>query len=209
MRLLPCGDTALLLECDTLDEVAAWSEQLTAAGLGQLEEIVPAARTVLLRVRPGSVTQVRREVQALDPAAAAPPLLDDPPPVPAPETAIPVIYDGPDLYEVGELTRLGARGVVEAHTSQLWRVAFCGFLPGFGYLVGDDDRLHVPRRADPRTRVPAGAVGLAGEFTGAYPRSSPGGWQLIGRTDAPLWDVERDPPALLRPGVRVHFVAVS
>jgi KipI family sensor histidine kinase inhibitor len=91
----------------------------------------------------------------------------------------------------------------------VWTVAFCGFAPGFGYLRGEDDRLHVPRRSSPRTRVPAGAVALAGEFTGVYPRPSPGGWQLIGRTDLPVWDLERRPPALLRPGVRVRFVALD
>ena len=81
-----------------------------------------------------------------------------------------------------------------------------GFAPGFAYLVTDHDRLRVPRRATPRTAVPAGAVGLAGEFSGVYPRSSPGGWQLIGSTEAVLWDPEADPPALLRPGAAVRFV---
>ena len=93
-----------------------------------------------------------------------------------------------------------------AHTSQPWTVGFCGFAPGFSYLVGGDPRLQVPRRAEPRTSVPAGAVGLAGSFSGIYPRSSPGGWQIIGETDAVLWDVERRPPALLQPGSRVVFV---
>ena len=94
----------------------------------------------------------------------------------------------------------------DAHTSSEWRVAFGGFAPGFGYLVTDHDRLHVPRRDSARTAVPAGAVGLAGEYTGVYPRESPGGWQLIGTTDAPMWDLDREPPALLRPGARVRFV---
>ena len=121
------------------------------------------------------------------------------------EVEIAVDYDGPDLDEVGRLTGLGARGVVDAHTGQVWTVAFVGFAPGFGYLVGEDARLHVPRRADPRTRVPAGAVALAGEFSGVYPRPSPGGWQLVGTTDVRLWDLDGEPPALLRPGVRVRF----
>ena len=85
-------------------------------------------------------------------------------------------------------------------------VAFCGFAPGFGYLVGADDRLDVPRRSNPRTRVPAGAVALAGKFSGVYPRESPGGWQLLGHTSVRTWDVRREPPALLVPGVRVRFV---
>jgi KipI family sensor histidine kinase inhibitor len=116
---------------------------------------------------------------------------------------IEVVYDGPDLDEVGELTGLGRAGVVEAHTATPWRVAFGGFAPGFAYLVGGDPRLEVPRRAESRTSVPAGSVGLAGEFSGVYPRSSPGGWQLIGRTDAELWNLERG--ALLTPGCTVVF----
>ena len=119
-----------------------------------------------------------------------------------------VRYDGPDLAAVAELTGLTTTEVVAAHLASPWTVAFIGFAPGFGYLTGGDPRLHVPRRDHPRTRVPAGAVGLAGEFSGVYPRSSPGGWQLIGSTDAPMWDVRRHPAALLRPGTPVRFEAV-
>ena len=201
MRLLPCGETALLLEVDGLDDVLALHAALAAAALPGVVDLVPAARTVLLRLDPA--------VTAVPTLAAAVRRLP-----PAPRSArrtgelveVPVVYDGPDLEEVGALTGLGARGVVAAHTGQTWTVAFAGFAPGFGYLVGEDDRLHVPRRRDPRTRVPAGAVALAGGFGGVYPRSSPGGWQLVGTTDARLWDVDREPPALLRPGVRVRFV---
>ncbi len=98
--------------------------------------------------------------------------------------------------------------MVAAHTGTAWTAAFSGFAPGFAYLTGGDPRLSVPRRAEPRTRVPAGAVALAGGFSGVYPRASPGGWQLLGRTDLAVWDLARDPPALLRPGVRVRFTAV-
>ena len=115
-------------------------------------------------------------------------------------------YDGPDLAEVARLTGLDEDEVVAAHTGTPWRIAFGGFAPGFAYLTGGDERLRVPRRDEPRTTVPAGAVGLAGEFSGVYPRSSPGGWQLIGSTDALLWDPDRDPPALLLPGGSVRFV---
>ena len=115
-------------------------------------------------------------------------------------------YDGPDLADVAELTGLSEREVVEAHTGSTWRVAFGGFAPGFGYLVGGDPRLEVPRRESSRTKVPAGAVGLAGTFSGVYPRESPGGWQLIGTTKEPMWDLDRDPPALLAPGAVVTFV---
>jgi KipI family sensor histidine kinase inhibitor len=98
--------------------------------------------------------------------------------------------------------------VIHLHTTSTWTVAFGGFAPGFGYLVTDHANLVVPRRASPRTVVPAGAVGLAGEFSGIYPRPSPGGWQLIGSTDAILWDTTREPPALLAPGTAVRFAAV-
>jgi KipI family sensor histidine kinase inhibitor len=109
---------------------------------------------------------------------------------------------------VARLTGMTPDEVVAAHTGTLWQVGFGGFAPGFAYLIGGDERLNVPRQSEPRTRVPAGSVALAGEFSGVYPRESPGGWQLIGRTSentADLWDVDRDPPALLRPGMWVQF----
>ncbi|WP_256461167.1 5-oxoprolinase subunit B family protein [Blastococcus sp. PRF04-17] len=118
---------------------------------------------------------------------------------------LPVTFDGPDLPEVAELVEMPVPDVVRALTSVALTVAFSGFAPGFGYLTGLPQELHVPRRATPRTRVPAGSVGLAGPYAGAYPSESPGGWQLVGRTDAVLFDVHRDPPALLFPGTRVRF----
>jgi KipI family sensor histidine kinase inhibitor len=121
---------------------------------------------------------------------------------------LPVRYDGPDLAEVALLTGLGTAEVVVAHTSAEFTVAFTGFAPGFAYLRGLPEALHVPRRSEPRTRVEAGSVGLAGVYSGVYPRVSPGGWQLIGRLDPeapPLWDTDRAEPALLRPGTRVRF----
>lgn len=126
----------------------------------------------------------------------------------APAVEIPVVYAGPDLDEVGRITGLGPDGVVAAHTGTPWQVAFIGFAPGFGYLVGGDPRLQVPRRDVSRVRVPAGSVGLGGRYSGVYPRESPGGWQLLGSTPAAMWDPDRDPPALLRPGALVRFVAV-
>jgi KipI family sensor histidine kinase inhibitor len=119
---------------------------------------------------------------------------------------IPVRYDGDDVDEVAALLELTRPELIALHTASAWRVAFCGFAPGFAYLVTDHDRLRVPRRATPRASVPAGSVGLAGEFSGVYPRSSPGGWQLIGSTDAVLWDASADRPARLTPGTRVRFV---
>lgn len=200
MKVLPCGDAALLVEVDELPEVLALADAVRGAAFDGVFDVVPAARTVLLRTEPGTdLAGLRRAVLALpvDPAAAPPE---------CETTEIIVIYDGPDLDEVGERTGLGREGVAAAHTGMPWRAAFGGFAPGFAYLAGGDPRLHVPRRHEPRTAVPAGAVGLAGEFSGIYPRSSPGGWQLIGRTDAVLWDPDREPAALLRPGGLVRFV---
>jgi KipI family sensor histidine kinase inhibitor len=121
---------------------------------------------------------------------------------------IDTVYDGEDLAEVGELTGLDTDGVIAAHSGQIWTVAFAGFAPGFGYMVGENQALNVPRRASPRTAVPAGAVALAGNYSAVYPRVSPGGWQLIGRTGAKMWDLDREQPALASPGHRVQFRAV-
>ena len=166
-------------------------------------ELVPAARTVLVRFAPDTISRdkVVRWVRSTTPDTAAGDST-------AEEILIPVHYDGPDLGEVAELTGLSTDEVIAAHTDTPWTVAFGGFTAGFGYLTGGDTRLRVPRQSEPRTSVPTGAVGLAGEFSGIYPRSSPGGWQLIGRTDEQMWDPSRTPPALLRPGVTVRFHAV-
>jgi KipI family sensor histidine kinase inhibitor len=131
--------------------------------------------------------------------------LDDEPDTAATVT-VPVRYDGADLAEVAEMRNLTPEQVVALHCEPVYTVAFCGFAPGFAYLVGSPAALHVPRRTSPRTEVPAGSVALAGEFTGIYPTASPGGWQLIGITDLPLFDIDRDPPSLLAPGTRVRFV---
>jgi KipI family sensor histidine kinase inhibitor len=199
----PCGDTALLVEVDTLHEVLALHAALAAAPPEGVVDLVPAARTVLVRVRRAAdLPAVAADVRTREPASAA-----------AREaggevTEIAVTYDGEDLDDVVAHTGRSREEVVAAHTGQVWTVAFAGFTPGFGYLACDgDDRLHVPRRSSSRTRVPAGAVGLAGEFSGVYPRESPGGWQLIGRTDHVLWDLDRDPPAVLVPGARIRFRA--
>ena len=213
--LLPYGDRALMVELADagqvvgfLDAVAA-DERLSAL----LEDLVPGARTVLAVARPDArLDLVRERLAAVEPgqtvgsgrgtrqdAQGRRP--------PGPTVEVPVTYDGPDLPEVARLTGLAEEEVVAAHTGTPWRVAFGGFAPGFAYLVGGDPRLRVPRRDRPRTSVPAGSVGLAGEFSGIYPRESPGGWQLIGRTDLVLWDLDRDPPALLSPGATVRFTA--
>lgn len=202
MRFLPCGDVGLLVEVDDLRAVLALDRAVRGARWPEVVDVVPAARTVLLHVAPGTdLTALERVIRAVE--------LTDVGRADGPVVEVDVVYDGPDLGEVAELTGLTVAQVVTAHTGRPWRVAFGGFAPGFAYLVDGDPRLEVPRRAEPRTRVPAGAVGLAGAFSGIYPRVSPGGWQLLGRTAVVLWDVDRDPPALLRPGASVQFRAVS
>jgi KipI family sensor histidine kinase inhibitor len=215
--VLPVGDEGLLLEVPDLDTVLALEPALraalaTASGpWREVTDVVPAARTLLLLTRTGAdlaalrtavlgvCTSVRGEC-----GSAAGPGSENA--LTSHEVEIAVHYDGPDLDDVARHTGLTAAEVVAAHTGTPWRVAFGGFAPGFAYLVGGDARLRVPRRDRPRSSVPAGAVGLAGEFSGVYPRASPGGWQLIGTTRATLWDADRDPPALLRPGTTVRFV---
>jgi KipI family sensor histidine kinase inhibitor len=202
-RVLPYGAHALLVELDDLDHARRFAAALRQRPVDGIREIVPGARTVVV-IASGEVplARIARELSGVVPVAGTADLVTD-------RVEIRVRYDGADLAEVARLVGSDMSGVVAIHTGQTWTVAFAGFLPGFGYLVGENDALHVPRRDSPRTKVPAGAIGLAGEFTGAYPRASPGGWQLIGRTDAALWDAARNPPALFRPGTRVRFVAVD
>lgn len=203
--VLDYGDQALLLEFDSTAEVLAWTDALREADLLGVLDIVPASRTVLLTLAASRHRDtIRQRLAKLRIDAAAVEAGDR-----AADVVIDVTYDGEDLDEVARLSGLTLDEVVAAHTAAPLRVGFGGFAPGFAYLIGGDQRLHVPRRAEPRTRVPVGAVGLAGEFSGVYPRESPGGWQLIGRTDAVLWDLDRDPPALLRPGMRVQFTAIG
>jgi KipI family sensor histidine kinase inhibitor len=200
--VLDYGDRALLLQFDSTAEVLAWAAALRDAAIPGVLDIVPAARTVLLTLdgphRQSAIRGQLGTVQVAPDAAST---------APSEPTVIDVIYDGADLAEVAQRTEMTAAQVVEAHTAGPWQVGFCGFAPGFAYLVGGNSRLSVPRRAEPRSAVPVGAVGLAGEFTGIYPRRSPGGWQLIGHTDAVLWDIDRPSPALLTPGMWVQFRA--
>jgi KipI family sensor histidine kinase inhibitor len=200
------GDRGLLVEFASTAAVLAWTDALHAAALPGVADIVPASRTVLVKLDgPGYQAATRQALRKLhvgpDPTPATPP--DG-----RVDVVIDVVYDGADLAEVAERTGLTTAAVVDAHTSAPWRVAFGGFAPGFAYLAGGDARLAVSRRSEPRTAVPAGSVGLAGEFSGVYPRRSPGGWQLIGHTDVVVWDINRPNPALLTPGLWVGFRAV-
>jgi KipI family sensor histidine kinase inhibitor len=206
-RLLPMGDAAVLVELDDPADVLPFAAALRSRPHPDVTDIVPAEQTVLVRFagpcsHPEQIGTWLRAVEVDSTSGSAGPLLE-----------LDVVYDGADLAEVARLTGLSESEVIAAHTGSEWVVAFSGFVPGFGYLrrspqPGDEvnpDRLWVPRRDEPRPRVPAGAVGLAAGYSGVYPRVSPGGWQLIGHTEAVLWDADRDPPALLRPGVRVGF----
>ncbi|GAA4877373.1 allophanate hydrolase subunit 1 [Saccharopolyspora cebuensis] len=203
MRFLPCADSGLIVELADLASVQALHAALADAPPEGVVDLVPAARTLLLHLDPSTadVRRIEHEVRAARPRESGRGGGE--------LVRVPVVYDGADLADVAELTGLTAREVVDRHTAAEWTVAFGGFAPGFGYLAGGPAELAVPRRAESRTKVPAGAVGLAGEFSGIYPRESPGGWQLIGRTDLVIWQVDRDPPALLRPGVRVRFEEVA
>jgi KipI family sensor histidine kinase inhibitor len=197
------GDQALMLQCDSTAQVLALTDALRVAAWPGVIDLVPAARTVLVKLAgPRYQEQTRQRLRklAVDPEAAAGHGAQG-----AIDVTIDVVYDGPDLDEVARHTGLTPAEVIAAHTGTRWRVGFSGFAPGFAYLVDGDPRLQVPRRSDPRTSVPAGSVGLAGDFSAVYPGRSPGGWQLIGRTDAVLWDIDRPQPALLTPGTWVRF----
>lgn len=193
MLLRRCGSDALLVEVDSLTEVAAVRAALQ--DLDGIEELVPAARTVLVK---GALNDVRDVLRTVD--------LTQAPTTHPREITIPVVYDGPDLALVAETAGVTEDEVVELHTGAAYEVAFCGFAPGFGYLTGLPENLRQPRLDSPRTKVPRGSVGIAGEFTAAYPRATPGGWRLLGRTEITLFDPKADRPALLQPGDQVRFV---
>lgn len=181
----------------------ACAGEVAALGVGAVEDVVPGARSVLVVVRAGL---------ELHPGVRAVLDRDD---FPIEEwvgrrtVEVPVRYggdDGPDLADVARRAGMSEDEVVGVHSSADYVVGFVGFSPGFAYLLGLDERIAVPRLDTPRPRVPPGSVGIGGAYTGVYPRATPGGWQLIGRTDIELFDPGRDPPALLRPGDRVRFV---
>ncbi|WP_084655125.1 5-oxoprolinase subunit B family protein [Nocardia altamirensis] len=211
------GDRALLVTPLGRAEVAELVDAMRAHPLGGVEDVLPAAETVLVTLLSAEHAEsVRRALVTLLPAVQESAAVansgsvsrgtlsdndspDDP-------LVIPVHYDGADLAEVAGLLGMSAADVVATHTGTVWRCAFVGFAPGFGYLASPDDRLTVPRRPQSRTTIPAGAVALAGGYTAVYPRGTPGGWHLIGRTELTMWDVDRDPPALIHAGGFVRFV---
>lgn len=200
-EIRPVGDRALLVECADLDDVLALHGALRAEPVPGQTDLLAAATTVLVVLdHPGST---RAAAAALAGREAARGVRQ-----PGREVVVETVYDGADLAGVAALTGLSPEGVVAAHTGQTWTAAFGGFAPGFVYLAGEDRRLDAPRLDTPRTAVPAGSVAVGGPFSAVYPRRSPGGWRLIGRTAAVLWDLDREPPALVRPGDAVRFRAV-
>jgi KipI family sensor histidine kinase inhibitor len=200
VRFLPVNTDALLVELDDLEQTLALFAALQTQPIHGVTELVPAARTVLVIFRPEAVTRdaLIADIGSRDTSghvARDGKLVE-----------IPVHYNGEDLDDVAGLLGMTRDEVVRRHTGGTYSVAFTGFAPGFAYLSGGDPTLDVPRRKTPRTRIPAGAVALAGTFSGVYPQASPGGWQILGVTPTPMWDLSRETPALLQPGYRVRFI---
>ncbi|HEY2060243.1 MAG TPA: 5-oxoprolinase subunit PxpB [Amycolatopsis sp.] len=200
MRWRRYGEQAALLDCDSLDQMSAARATVEAAAIPGVIELVPGARSLLVVAEPPVLDRVRTLLDGAD--------LAHPPSGSPREVTLDVRYDGEDLAMVARAAELSEKDVVGLHTGAVYTVAFTGFAPGFGYLTGLPAALRQPRLESPRTRVPAGAVGVAGEFTGVYPRASPGGWRLLGHTAATLFDPAMDPPALFAPGDRVRFRSV-
>jgi KipI family sensor histidine kinase inhibitor len=202
MRLLPCGPTAVVIEVDSTDDAVRLGAWLGARRPDGLVDLVPAARTVLAQFEsPASLARLQAELQHYEPggATAATGRLVE----------IETVYDGDDLDEVAHALDVSVPELVEIHTGLTFTAAFNGFVPGFAYLTADHPLVRLPRRVSPRPRVPQGSVAVAGGFAGVYPTASPGGWNLLGHTDAVMWDSARPRPALIEPGDRVRFVAVQ
>ena len=221
MRFLGVNNSAFLIELADLEETLALFDRLQQEirraekdlqgqeklqdqeKLQAIVEIIPAARTLLIKFDPSLSDENTLETKI------AGLKLEKGQQKSGKLVEIPVVYDGEDLDDVAALLKIDREEVIRRHTESHYQVAFCGFAPGFAYLTGGDPLFNVPRRASPRKSIPAGSVALAGKFGGVYPQPSPGGWQLIGRTDVKMFDLDRDPPSLLKPGDRVHFVDVT
>ncbi|MFD6161391.1 allophanate hydrolase subunit 1 [Nocardia sp. NPDC060256] len=203
LRILPAGDRSVLVAPDEHADLVAFIDLLRRALPAGVHDVLPAAQTVLVtmtdtadaRAVEDHLRQLFRNAQGIGSAE----------PEPDAVRTIPVRYDGPDLESVAAQLGISVRAVIDAHTGAVWRCSFLGFAPGFGYLESAESGLAVPRRTESRTSVPAGSVALADGYSAVYPRRSPGGWQLIGTTDVPMWDLDRAEPSLLRPGTRVRF----
>lgn len=206
------GDQTVLVEFDDADLAAAnesaraMYRALRAMSHADIVDVVPAARSVMLILQPGAdLADDLRGLVERGPTSA--PQQDG-----RHTIEIGVSYGGdagPDLAEVAALCDLTEAQVIERHAGAEYVVGFVGFTPGFAYLMGLPPELATPRLPTPRMKVPPGSVGIGGGFTGVYPRPTPGGWHLIGRTDLTLFDPDRDPPSRLAPGDRVRFVPAS
>lgn len=217
MLLRPCGDSAVIIDLlaedaeavngTVLDAVLALHRALHSLEVPGIIDTVPAAQTLLVildtaQITPARFAEIVNTIH-LFPASASNEKAGE-------VLEIPVLYDGPDLAEVADLAGLTVGGLIKAHTETVWTAAFGGFAPGFYYLVPQGQQVlpDIPRKQQPRTKIPAGSVALAGEFSAVYPQQSPGGWQLLGTTDIPMWDVERWQPSFLQAGDSVRFVEV-
>jgi 5-oxoprolinase (ATP-hydrolysing) subunit B len=207
-RIHPLGDTALVCESAppaTLDcQRRIWALAETARLMPHVVEVVPGMNNLTIVFDPLAADYETLAAQ-LDAGWEQAVATDNS----GADIDIPVTYDGPDLADIAKHTGLSIDEVVKRHTAGEYIVFFLGFQPGFAYLGGLDEMLHTPRRREPRLEVPAGAVGIGGAQTGIYPAVSPGGWQLLGRTEVKLFDPTRNPPTLMQPGDRVRFTALE
>ena len=200
LGLRPVGERGLLVELADNRTAQQFARHVRARFSGRVQEVVPGHTTVLIV---GIEERLRAaELAGFRPGAGSPAQAADP-------LTITVSYDGPDLHAVAAACGFSPEEVVRRHCRAQYTVAFIGFAPGVAYLIGGDRTLRPGRRDQPRERVPAGAVAIAGEYAAVYPRASPGGWQLIGHTDAVMFDAERDPPARAAPGARVRFAQAA
>lgn len=200
MRFLPVNLNTIIVELANLDETLALFEALAAKPIAGIEEMVPAANTIMIQFAPTAISAqaLVRQLRGYNIStrqASAGKLVE-----------IPVYYNGEDLSEVASFLGISTDEVIARHTGGEYSVAFIGFAPGFAYLSGGHPSFQIPRRQTPRTRIPAGAVAVAGNFSAVYPKASPGGWQILGVTPSVMWDMGRDVPALLQPGFKVKFV---
>lgn len=214
--MLRVGEAAWLLELGSGEEVVGTFRALAAADRAEVRDLVPGARSLLVVLAPEAAAAAAPAwLAALEAGGGHAPDRPTGAGGGAPPTSsgrgrvheIPVRYDGPDLEEVARRARLDVGAAVALHAAATYRVAFLGFRPGFAYLSGLPGELCTPRRASPRPQVPAGSVAIGGEWTGIYPATSPGGWNLIGSAEVALFESDADPPALLAPGDVVRFVA--
>lgn len=197
MHRRPYGPSAWMV--DGVDP-PAWAAALQDRSIPGVIEVVPAASTVVVRCSRDAAAVVGAELDEVTPNDAEPARGD--------VIVVDAVYDGEDLSDVAERCSMSIDEVIDLHSSVTYRVAFCGFSPGFAYLEGLDERLHIERRPSPRTVVPAGSIAIAAGYSAVYPSTSPGGWHLIGTTSMPVWDLALTPPAVLQPGRSVRFQAV-